>query len=139
MPSLESLTQHACVRACARMCLPHCSADGVGPGPCLWICKRRCDTRAGPSGRLCSYSGPLRLSCVLSVPIPFRGDYIGLQGNPKLQRLKGKEEGPVLVADTVRKVNRGNGKVKSYDSPQGPTCRAGWQCLSSLSHLFSLL
>lgn len=59
---------------------------------------------------------------VLSVPIPFRGDYIGLQGNPKLQRLKGKEEGPVLVADTVKKVNRGNGKVKSYCSSQRPTC-----------------
>ncbi|ERE90602.1 myosin-Ia [Cricetulus griseus] len=48
-----------------------------------------------------------------SVPIPFRGDYIGLQGNPKLQKLKGKEEGPVLVADTVKKVNRGNGKTSA--------------------------
>ncbi|KAL1775257.1 unconventional myosin-Ia [Sigmodon hispidus] len=48
-----------------------------------------------------------------SVPVPFRGDYIGLQGNPKLQKLKGKEEGPVLVADTVRKVNRGNGKTSA--------------------------
>jgi hypothetical protein len=64
----------------------------------------------------------VHLSRVLSVPIPFRGDYIGLQGNPKLQRLKGREEGPVLVADTVKKVNRGNGKVKNYCSPQRPTC-----------------
>ncbi|EFB28870.1 hypothetical protein PANDA_004108, partial [Ailuropoda melanoleuca] len=48
-----------------------------------------------------------------SVPIPFRGDYIGLQGNPKLQKLKGGAEGPVLVADTVKKVNRGNGKTSS--------------------------
>ncbi|XP_031206142.1 unconventional myosin-Ia [Mastomys coucha] len=48
-----------------------------------------------------------------SVPIPFRGDYIGLQGSPKLQRLKGREEGPVLVADTVKKVNRGNGKTSA--------------------------
>lgn len=48
-----------------------------------------------------------------SVPVPFRGDYVGLQGNPKLQRLKGREEGPVLVADTVKKVNRGNGKTSS--------------------------
>lgn len=53
------------------------------------------------------------LLCVLSVPIPFHGDYIGLQGNPKMQKLKGKEEGPVLVAETVKKVNRGNGKVKA--------------------------
>lgn len=58
--------------------------------------------------------------CALSVPIPFRGDYIGLQGNPKLQKLKGGAEGPVLVADTVKKVNRGNGKVKapSRNPPQ---------------------
>nr|XP_004650052.2 unconventional myosin-Ia [Jaculus jaculus] len=48
-----------------------------------------------------------------SVPIPFRGDYIGLQGNPKLQKLKGREEGPVLVAETVKKVNRGNGKTSA--------------------------
>ena len=48
-----------------------------------------------------------------SVPIPFRGDYIGLQGNPKLQKLKSSEEGPILVAETVKKVNRDNGKTSS--------------------------
>ncbi|KAK2101982.1 Unconventional myosin-Ia [Saguinus oedipus] len=48
-----------------------------------------------------------------SVPIPFCGDYIGLQGNPKLQKLKGGEEGPVLMAEAVTKVNRGNGKTSS--------------------------
>jgi myosin-1 len=48
-----------------------------------------------------------------SVPIPFRGDYVGLQGNPKLQKLRGKEEGPVLMAETVKKVNRGNGKTSA--------------------------
>ncbi|XP_006859522.1 PREDICTED: unconventional myosin-Ia [Chrysochloris asiatica] len=48
-----------------------------------------------------------------SVPVPFRGDYIGLQGNPKLQKLKGGEEGPILMAESVRKVNRGNGKTSS--------------------------
>lgn len=48
-----------------------------------------------------------------SVPIPFRGDYIGLQGNPKLQKLKSREEGSVLVAETVKKVNRSNGKTSS--------------------------
>ncbi|XP_005397396.1 PREDICTED: unconventional myosin-Ia isoform X2 [Chinchilla lanigera] len=48
-----------------------------------------------------------------SVPILFRGDYIGLQGNPKLQKLKGGEEGPILMADTVKKVNRGNGKTSA--------------------------
>lgn len=54
-----------------------------------------------------------KASYLQSVPVPFRGDYVGLQGNPKLQRLKGREEGPVLVADTVKKVNRGNGKTSS--------------------------
>ncbi|XP_055468036.1 unconventional myosin-Ia [Psammomys obesus] len=48
-----------------------------------------------------------------SVPIPFCGDYIGLQGNPRLQKLKGREEGPILAADTVKKVNRGNGKISA--------------------------
>lgn len=52
--------------------------------------------------------------CVLSVPIPFHGDYIGLQRNPKLQKLKGGEEGPILMAETVMKVNRGNAKVKAH-------------------------
>lgn len=79
------------------------------------------------------------LSRVLSVPVPFRGDYVGLQGNPKLQRLKGREEGPVLVADAVKKVNRGNGKVRSYSRPRRAFCLCfarglGWAtCLSSLS------
>lgn len=50
---------------------------------------------------------------LLSVPLPFHGDYIGLQSNPKLQKLKGGEEGPVLMAETVKKVNRGNGKVQT--------------------------
>lgn len=53
-----------------------------------------------------------RLLHLLSVPLPFHGDYIGLQRNPKLQKLKGGEEGPVLMAETVKKVNRGNGKVQ---------------------------
>lgn len=52
--------------------------------------------------------------CVFSVPIPFHGDYIGLQRNSKLQKLKGGEEGPILMAETVMKVNRGNGKVKAH-------------------------
>ncbi|XP_022378794.1 unconventional myosin-Ia [Enhydra lutris kenyoni] len=48
-----------------------------------------------------------------SVPIPFHGDYIGLQGNPKLQKLTNGMDGPVLMAETVKKVNRGNGKISS--------------------------
>lgn len=54
-----------------------------------------------------------KASYAQSVPVPFRGDYVGLQGNAKLLKLKGREEGPILMAETVRKVNRGNGKMSS--------------------------
>lgn len=57
---------------------------------------------------------PVHFLCVLSVPTPFHGDYVGLQRNSKLQKLKGGAEGPILMAETVMKVNRGNGKVKSH-------------------------
>lgn len=82
-------------------------ADGIDPGQYLRITETGCSRTEG-------LVLTAHLSCALSVPIPFRGDYIGLQGNPKLQKLKGREEGPILVADTVKKVNRGNGKVKSH-------------------------
>lgn len=62
--------------------------------------------------------------CVLSVPIPFHGDYIGLQRNSKLQKLKGGEEGPILMAETVMKVNRGNGKVKAHTLTPPPHPRS---------------
>ncbi|XP_020734070.2 unconventional myosin-Ia [Odocoileus virginianus] len=54
-----------------------------------------------------------KASYAQSVPTPFRGDYVGLQRNPKLQKLKGGAEGPILMAETVMKVNRGNGKTSS--------------------------
>ncbi|XP_059539291.1 unconventional myosin-Ia isoform X2 [Myotis daubentonii] len=59
-----------------------------------------------------------------SVPVPFHGDYIGLRGNPKLQKLTGREEGPVLMAETVRKVNRGNGKTPRRPRPK---LSLGWK------------
>uniref|UniRef100_A0A8C9MDT3 Unconventional myosin-Ia n=1 Tax=Panthera tigris altaica TaxID=74533 RepID=A0A8C9MDT3_PANTA len=85
-----------------------------------WKCKRFRD-RLSPKQveilkeKLCAselFKGK-KASYPQSVPIPFCGDYLGLQGNPKLQKLKGGEEGPVLMADTVKKVNRGNGKTSS--------------------------
>lgn len=69
---------------------------------------------AGPGGQCKDFVPTAYFLCILSVPIPFHGDYVGLQGNPKLQKLTSREEGPVLVAETVRKVNRGNGKVKPH-------------------------
>lgn len=75
---------------------------------------------AGPGGQ-CKDSVPTAyFLCILSVPIPFHGDYVGLQGNPKLQKLTNREEGPVLVAETVKKVNRGNGKVKACNPNSSP-------------------
>ncbi|XP_020845743.1 unconventional myosin-Ia [Phascolarctos cinereus] len=46
-----------------------------------------------------------------SVPVPFRGDYVMLCEKPKLQKLQRDGNGPVLMAETVNKVNRANGKV----------------------------
>uniref|UniRef100_A0A5F8HI18 Unconventional myosin-Ia n=1 Tax=Monodelphis domestica TaxID=13616 RepID=A0A5F8HI18_MONDO len=43
-----------------------------------------------------------------SVPVPFRGDYVMLHGKPKLQKAG---DGPVLMAETVNKVNRADGKM----------------------------
>ncbi|XP_043823869.1 unconventional myosin-Ia [Dromiciops gliroides] len=51
-------------------------------------------------GKKASYPG--------SVPVPFRGDYVKLHEKPKLQTVA---EGPVLMAETVNKVNRANGKM----------------------------
>lgn len=87
-------------------------AHGVDPGPYLWVTKTGCGRRG--QNTLGGLVLTARLSCALSVPIPFRGDYVGLQGNPKLQKLRGRGEGPILVVDTVKKVNRGNGKVRSH-------------------------
>ncbi|XP_074076897.1 unconventional myosin-Ia [Macrotis lagotis] len=44
-----------------------------------------------------------------SVPMPFRGDYVMLREKPKLQQTAAN--GPVLMAETVNKVNRANGKM----------------------------
>lgn len=79
------------------------------------------------------------LLCVLSVPIPFHGDYIGLQGNPKLQKLTNGSDGPVLMAETVKKVNRGNGKVKARilnPSPELAPELEGWGFILAFPHTF---
>ncbi|XP_027710858.1 unconventional myosin-Ia [Vombatus ursinus] len=46
-----------------------------------------------------------------SVPVPFRGDYVMFREKPKLQKLQRDANEPVLMADTVNKVNRANGKM----------------------------
>ncbi|NWY48130.1 MYO1A protein, partial [Sylvia atricapilla] len=46
-----------------------------------------------------------------SLPQPFRGDYLGLKQNPKYQKLNAVAKDKLVMADTVRKVNRANGKT----------------------------
>uniref|UniRef100_A0A8C3SZA9 Unconventional myosin-Ia n=1 Tax=Chelydra serpentina TaxID=8475 RepID=A0A8C3SZA9_CHESE len=41
----------------------------------------------------------------------FQGEYLGLQKNPKYRALHTAAEGKLVLADTVRKVNRANGKT----------------------------
>ncbi|NXG49502.1 MYO1A protein, partial [Psilopogon haemacephalus] len=42
---------------------------------------------------------------------PFQGEYLGLRQNPKYQKLQAVAKDKLVMADTVRKVNRASGKV----------------------------
>ncbi|NWI26513.1 MYO1A protein, partial [Sula dactylatra] len=46
-----------------------------------------------------------------SLQQPFRGDYLGLTQNPKYQKLHAVAKDKLVMADTVRKVNRASGKT----------------------------
>ncbi|XP_054859454.1 unconventional myosin-Ia-like isoform X2 [Eublepharis macularius] len=46
-----------------------------------------------------------------SLPQPFRGEYLGLKENPKYRKLQSTADGKLVMADNVRKVNRGDGKA----------------------------
>ncbi|NXJ23493.1 MYO1A protein, partial [Dicrurus megarhynchus] len=46
-----------------------------------------------------------------SLPQPFRGEYLGLKQNPKYQKLHAVAKDKLVMADTVRKVNRASGKT----------------------------
>uniref|UniRef100_A0A8C3NQZ1 Unconventional myosin-Ia n=1 Tax=Cyanoderma ruficeps TaxID=181631 RepID=A0A8C3NQZ1_9PASS len=48
---------------------------------------------------------------VPSLQQPFRGDYLGLKQNPKYQKLHAVAKDKLVMADSVRKVNRANGKT----------------------------
>lgn len=54
---------------------------------------------------------------VPSLQQPFRGEYLGLKQNPKYQKLHAVAKDKLVMADTVRKVNRANGKVRSCFGP----------------------
>ncbi|NXH41631.1 MYO1A protein, partial [Dicaeum eximium] len=46
-----------------------------------------------------------------SVQQPFRGEYLGLKQNPKYQKLHAVAKDKLVMADSVRKVNRASGKA----------------------------
>ncbi|NXE99254.1 MYO1A protein, partial [Menura novaehollandiae] len=46
-----------------------------------------------------------------SLPQPFRGEYLGLKQNPKYRKLHAVAKDKLVMADTVRKVNRASGKT----------------------------
>ncbi|NXB24074.1 MYO1A protein, partial [Rhagologus leucostigma] len=46
-----------------------------------------------------------------SLQQPFHGEYLGLKQNPKYQKLHAVAKDKLVMADTVRKVNRANGKT----------------------------
>ncbi|NXT57966.1 MYO1A protein, partial [Pluvianellus socialis] len=46
-----------------------------------------------------------------SLQQPFQGEYLGLTQNPKYQKLHAVAKDKLVMADTVRKVNRASGKV----------------------------
>ncbi|XP_074785489.1 unconventional myosin-Ia isoform X2 [Athene noctua] len=46
-----------------------------------------------------------------SLQEPFRGEYLGLTQNPKYQKLHAVAKDKLVMADTVRKVNRASGKT----------------------------
>ncbi|KAM6330609.1 unconventional myosin-Ia isoform 3-T3 [Alca torda] len=46
-----------------------------------------------------------------SLQQPFQGEYLGLTQNPKYQKLHAVAKDKLVMADTVRKVNRANGKA----------------------------
>lgn len=46
-----------------------------------------------------------------SLPQPFRGEYLGLKENPKYRKLQTTANDKLVMADYVKKVNRGDGKV----------------------------
>uniref|UniRef100_A0A7M4EUS7 Unconventional myosin-Ia n=1 Tax=Crocodylus porosus TaxID=8502 RepID=A0A7M4EUS7_CROPO len=84
-----------------------------------WKCKKYRDQlslekRAAMQTKLCAselFKGK-KTRYGPSVPEPFQGDYVGLQKNPKYQKLQAAARGKLVLADTVRKVNQANGKVR---------------------------
>lgn len=103
-------------------------AAAVAPGPAAGqaLCQRALQGQEDPlpqkvPGQGAGGAGELRAAVadglVPSLQQPFRGDYLGLKQNPKYQKLHAVAKDKLVMADTVRKVNRANGKVRSCLGP----------------------
>ncbi|NXB93520.1 MYO1A protein, partial [Vidua chalybeata] len=83
-----------------------------------WKCKKYRDQlpasrRAQLQARLCASElfKDKKTLYPKSLQQPFRGEYLGLKQNPKYQKLHAVAKDKLVMADTVRKVNRANGKT----------------------------
>ncbi|XP_063281182.1 unconventional myosin-Ia isoform X1 [Prinia subflava] len=83
-----------------------------------WKCKKYRDQL--PPSRRAQLQAKLRASELFkdkktlypkSLQQPFRGEYLGLKQNPKYQKLHAVAKDKLVMADTVRKVNRASGKT----------------------------
>ncbi|XP_077185213.1 unconventional myosin-Ia-like isoform X2 [Paroedura picta] len=83
-----------------------------------WRCKKYRDQlppqrKAALQDKLCAselFRGKKSLYAK-SLPQPFQGEYLGLKENPKYRKLQSTADGKLVMADNVRKVNRGDGKA----------------------------
>ncbi|NXP58903.1 MYO1A protein, partial [Chloropsis cyanopogon] len=83
-----------------------------------WKCKKYLDQlpparRAQLQAKLCASElfKDKKTLYPKSLQQPFHGDYLGLKQNPKYQKLHTVAKDKLVMADTVRKVNRANGKT----------------------------
>ncbi|XP_058678073.1 unconventional myosin-Ia isoform X1 [Ammospiza caudacuta] len=83
-----------------------------------WKCKKYRDQlsasrRAQLQARLCASElfKDKKTLYPKSLQQPFRGDYLGLKQNPKYQKLHAVAKDKLVMADSVRKVNRASGKT----------------------------
>ncbi|KAM4797052.1 unconventional myosin-Ia [Rhinophrynus dorsalis] len=82
-----------------------------------WKCKKYRDNltpqmKAVLQDKLCAselFNGKKK-SYPTSVSKPFQGDYLGLQKNPKFQKLITSVPGKMLIVDNVQKINKTDGK-----------------------------
>ncbi|XP_074387009.1 unconventional myosin-Ia isoform X1 [Zonotrichia albicollis] len=83
-----------------------------------WKCKKYRDQlsasrRAQLQARLCASElfKDKKTLYPKSLQQPFRGEYLGLKQNPKYQKLHAVAKDKLVMADSVRKVNRASGKT----------------------------